>query len=92
MQEFPAGTHPQHQRRSPESGDARNDLRLATGAMPGNWMRWTGTMPAPHLLTTGFVVTIVARLGFTDCGDLAVPIILSGQAVFEWRHLSRRCR
>lgn len=26
------------------------------GAMPGNWTRETGTLPIPHLLTTGFPV------------------------------------
>jgi hypothetical protein len=40
-------------------GDARNDLRLATGAMPGNWMQETGTLPIPYLLTTGFADEMV---------------------------------
>ena len=31
-------------------GDARNDLRLATGAMPGNWTLETGTPPIPTSL------------------------------------------
>ena len=45
------------QRRSPRLGDsvrrlrARNDLRWAIGAMPGNWMRETGTLAIPTSLT-----------------------------------------
>lgn len=43
------------------------------------------------LLPFGYVVTVVTRLAFTKRGDFEVPIMLSEQAVFEWRHLNRRC-
>jgi len=43
-------------RRSFVRGDARNDLRLATGAMPGNRMRETGTSPIPS--------SLIYRVGF----------------------------
>jgi hypothetical protein len=40
-------------------GDARKDLRFATGGLPDNWMSGSTRRRSPHLLTTGFARRMV---------------------------------